>query len=226
MLEGVGLSGRRGLTRCKTQATWALERHSQKDTQGRAHTACTQTRSPTPFPTPPSPEQAHSPAFTSSQHTPVWEAPGPAHDGRRLYLPTWSVSPSTCAPGPVFLLPGYRGHWPSPHLPSGGSSSSSVTPALSSGSAPAVPPPQLPGEPHSYLTGQLPSGSLIPFSTSHSCPSSTASSHPPVSSKFSLPAGREIPSSSHDPEGPPLLLVTGDGGHSPLSSRKSPPLAT
>lgn len=208
MLEGVGLSGRIGLPRCKTQAMWALERHSQKDTRGRAHTTCTQTHSPTPFPTPPSPEQAHSPAFTSSQQTPVWEALGPAHVGRRLYLPTWcpgSVSPSTCAPRPVFLLPGYRGHWPSPHLPSGGSSSSSVTPALSSGSAPA-------GAPTSTSRGapllpHRPAAFWVPYTFLHLSPLPSEHSFlPPPSELQILPSSRrEIPSSSHDQEGLPSL---------------------
>lgn len=129
--------------------------------QGRAHAACTPTRSSAPFPTLPSPEQAHSPAFPSSQHTPVWAAPGPAHRGRRLTCQPGARS--RCLPLPVCA---YLDLWPpgplgQPTTPTSreflqlGHSSPLLQVSPSRG-----PPPQRPGEPHSDPTGQLISGSL------------------------------------------------------------------
>lgn len=218
-----GLSGRIPLTCCKTQAIWALERHSQKDTQGRAPSACTQTRSSAPFPTLPSPERAHSPAFPSSQQTPVRAAPGPAHYGRRLYLPTRcpeSVSPSTRAPlSPCSLATWATGPAHSSHqqeVPPAGSLQPSPPgqpqqgpPTSTSRGVPLAPTPRACWVPPLYLSPPLSPGPLR-----------TASSHSPASSKFSLPAGRESPSSSHDREGLPSSLPQGMGAaaHYPAPS--------
>lgn len=78
-----------------TQDTGTRET-AKKATQGRAHNPCTQTYS-----SPRSQQQLltaqsrpTAAAFTSSQKTPVWAAPGPAHHGQSL-LPV-NLAPRVC----------------------------------------------------------------------------------------------------------------------------------
>ena len=156
MYWGVGVPGRIRLTCCKTQATWALERHIPRQTDKDPHTPQAHRPAHQPGsplfpalrrPTAPTSQLPTDTRLGSPRPCPLRKAPIPAS-----LVPGVCVTLYLCAP---ILFPGYLGRWPSPQRPPAGSSSSSVIPALSSGSAPA-------GAPHLNVQGsptQMPQAS-------------------------------------------------------------------
>ena len=194
-----------------------MERHSEKNEgthTARVHTDAHQPCSP-PFA---ALSGATTSAFTLSPQTPGLGSPRPCPSWRAP-TPVTPVPGSLCLPLRVCPCPSpcSLALWatsPAHNSHQGGSSSNLITRALSSLSAPhhhgEFSAPPRPRHPHSYPTSQLPTG--FPRDTFlHFSPPAppghrrAASSHPPpnspASSKFSLSAGRKIPSSSPDPEG-------------------------